>query len=64
MKKTFDCVEMKHDIQQKIMMETSGMSDHEKQRWTENLIMSDPILSSIRKNARKTRSSERSFSSS
>ncbi|HPB30392.1 MAG TPA: hypothetical protein PLB62_02950 [Candidatus Sumerlaeota bacterium] len=64
MKKTFDCVKMKHDIQQKIMMETSGMSEHEKQRWTEDLILSDPILSTIRKNARITRSSRRSVSSS
>jgi hypothetical protein len=53
-KKTFDCVKMKQDIQQEIVKETAHMSAEEKRRWTENLILSDPILARIWKSARRT----------
>ena len=52
--KTFDCVEMKRAIQERIIQETRGLSREEKQRLTEERILSDPILSRIWKNARRT----------
>ena len=50
--KTFDCVEMKHEIQRKIREKTAGLSVEEKRHWTEKQILSDPVLSSVWKNAR------------
>ena len=51
--KTFDCVKMKHDIQQLITQETEGFTTIEKRRFTENAIISDPILERIWKNVRR-----------
>jgi len=55
---TFDCVEMKHKIQQEIRAKTKGLSVEEKRRWTEKQILSDPLLSRIWKQAPKVKSSE------
>jgi hypothetical protein len=44
MKKKFDCVQMKHEIQKKIMKEMEGLSQEEIDRRTEESIMADPIL--------------------
>lgn len=43
-KKGFDCVAMKHEIQQRIAQETRGMTDEEKRRWTAERIAGNPIL--------------------
>jgi len=51
--KTFDCVKMKHDIQQDILKEMAGFSKEKKRRRTEEAILNDPILCRIWKNARR-----------
>ena len=56
--KTFDCVKMKHDIQQKILQEMEGLSTEEKRRRTEEAILSDPVLGRIWKNARRVRTAQ------
>ena len=43
MKKTFDCVKMKHDIQQEILREMEGLSSEEKRQWTERAILSETL---------------------
>lgn len=48
-KKKFDCVRMKHKIQEEILEEVRGLSREEQRRWTEEQIMSDPLLGSLRK---------------
>ena len=50
--KMFDCVKMKHDIQQEIFQEMKGLSTEEKRRRMEEAIQSDPVLGRIWKNAR------------
>ena len=52
-KKKFDCVQMKWDIQQKLLKEMKGLSAAEQARFTENRIMSDPILARIWKKAKR-----------
>ena len=54
-KKKFDCVKMKWDIQQKLLKEMKGLSPEEQARFTENRIMSDPILARIWKKAQRSR---------
>lgn len=54
--KEFDCVEMKHKIQQKIMEETKGLSAEERRQRTTDNILSDPILGPFWRNARRIRS--------
>ncbi len=44
MKKSFDCVEMKWDIQQKLMKEYEGLSLEKRSSLMEKRISSDPIL--------------------
>ena len=61
MEKTFDCVKMKHDIQQKIHHEMAGFSKEEKRRRTEKAILSDPVLGHIWKNVRRVRTAQSSF---
>jgi hypothetical protein len=51
-KKKFDCVKMKHDIQQEIMAEFKGLSEEEKWAITEKQILADPVLGPIWKKAR------------
>jgi len=43
-KKTFDCVEMKWDIQRKLREEFAGISEAEKRRILVDRIKSDAIL--------------------
>jgi len=59
--KTFDCVEMKHQIQQKIREATADFSTEEKRRWTEKQILSDPVLSLVWTRAYRIHSSEHSM---
>lgn len=42
--KDFDCVEMKHAIQQRILEEFGGLSPEEQRRRTQELIQRDPLL--------------------
>jgi hypothetical protein len=56
--KKFDCVEMKHKIQQKILEETEGLSDEERRRRTTDSILSDPVLGPFWRNARRMRSED------
>ena len=43
-KKDFDCVEMKREIQRRILEEMQGVRPEEQLRRTEEAIKSDPIL--------------------
>lgn len=43
-KKDFDCVEMKARIQADLMKRMEGMSYEEEQKFSDELISSDPIL--------------------
>ncbi len=45
--KDFDCVEMKHQIQQRILEEFRTLTPDEQQRRTEEMIHSDPVLARI-----------------
>ena len=56
--KTFDCVKMKHDIQQDILKEMAGFSKEKKRRRTEEAILEDPILGRIWKNARRVHTTQ------
>lgn len=62
--KEFDCVEMKHKIQQKIMDETKDLSAEERRRRTTDSILSDPILGPFWRNARRIRSQKPATTSS
>ena len=44
MKKSFDCVQMKWDIQQKLMKEYEGLSLEKRNSLMEKKISNDPIL--------------------
>jgi hypothetical protein len=50
-KKNFDCVQMKHDIQQRLMDELKGLSYEEQWAITEKRILANPILGPFWKNA-------------
>jgi hypothetical protein len=52
--KDFDCVEMKHAIQQRILEEFGGLSPEEQRRRTQELIQRDPLLARIWQHARRT----------
>ena len=45
--KTFDCVRMKHDIQQQILREFAGLTPEEQRRKTREMIESDPVLARL-----------------
>ena len=60
--KAFDCVRMKHEIQKQLQDEFKGLSKEERRRRTESLILSDPILARIWKNAPRTGKSRKSRS--
>lgn len=51
--KKFDCVEMKNQIQAKILQEFAGLTPKEQKRLTEDRIKSDPILGPVWSRARK-----------
>ncbi len=44
MKKTFDCVEMKNEIQRKLQAEYAGLTLAEQKKKMKREILSDPIL--------------------
>ena len=50
--KTFDCVKMKHEIQQQILQEFSGLPVQEQRNRTRQMIESDPILGRLWRRAR------------
>jgi hypothetical protein len=50
--KKFDCVQMKHDIQQRIAKEFEGLSDEEQWAITEKRILANPILGPVWKKAK------------
>jgi hypothetical protein len=43
-KKNFDCVQMKHEIQKKLMKQTAGLTLEERNRRLEKSLASNPIL--------------------
>lgn len=53
MKKTFDCVQMKWDIQQKLMKEYEGLSLVDRKVLMEKAISDDPILGPWMERARR-----------
>ncbi len=53
-KKEFDCVRMKHDIQQKILKETEGMTQDKVNAYTMKKIESNPILSEVWRRVHRT----------
>ena len=53
MKKDFDCVRMKHEIQQEIRREMAGLTVDEQRRRTEEAIRADPVLARIWEQARR-----------
>ena len=62
--KEFDCVEMKHKIQQRIMEKTKGMSAVEMRQKALDSILSDPILGPLWRSARRTREQKPATASS
>ena len=58
--KKFDCVQMKNEIQQKILREIEGLSLEQRRKRTEKRIASDPILGPIWKGARRIKPDESS----
>jgi hypothetical protein len=53
--KDFDCVEMKQEIQNRILAETQGMSWEDYCRQTEAVIRANPVLAPILEGARPAR---------
>lgn len=51
--KQFDCVRMKHEIQQEILREMQSLSPEEQQRRTAQEIESDPVLGRLWRRARR-----------
>jgi hypothetical protein len=45
--KTFDCVRMKHEIQQQILREFAELTPSEQRARTQRLIESDPVLARL-----------------
>ena len=53
MKKKFDCVQIKNDIQQKLLKEYKGLSLEKRKELMNNKISNDPILGSWMKAAKR-----------
>ncbi|MCF7810253.1 hypothetical protein K9N50_04610 [bacterium] len=53
-KKDFDCVQMKQDIQNKILRETKGMTPEEIEKYTIRKIESNPILLKVWQKRKRT----------
>lgn len=53
MKKEFDCVEMKHQIQEKLLAERRGMTPEQEREHQVKEILANPILGPIWKRARR-----------
>jgi hypothetical protein len=51
--KEFDCVEMKHQIQQELLKEMDGLSCEERRQKTERAIQSDSVLCRVWQRARR-----------
>ena len=51
--KKFDCVQMKHEIQQRLLAEMAGLSPEDRRHLTEERISSDPVLGKLWKHARR-----------
>ena len=60
--KKFDCVRMKHEIQQEILREMESLSPEEQQRKTEQDIQSDPVLGRLWRHATRIETGVRSQS--
>ena len=54
-KKGFDCVQMKHEIQQRLLKETEGLSLEERHRRFEERIAANPILGRLWREAHEIR---------
>jgi len=52
-KKEFDCVRMKHEIQQQLRERRAGLSSDERRRAMEENIQSDPILARLWREAKR-----------
>ena len=57
--KKFDCVKMKHEIQQQLLKEMESMSPEEFRRMTRERILADPILGPIWRRAKPVPSRRR-----
>jgi len=55
MRKSFDCVEMKSDIQRQIREEYAGIPEEEAHRLEWEKILADPVLGPFVKKARAVR---------
>ena len=55
--KRFDCVKMKHEIQQRILDEVAGLSPQEQRQKLEKDILSDPVLGPLWRRARRVSTS-------
>ena len=55
--KKFDCVRMKHEIQQAILEEMDALTPEERRRKTEERILTDPILGPVWSRSRRDKQS-------
>lgn len=55
--KKFDCVRMKHEIQQAILEEMDGLAPEERHRKTGERILADPILGPVWSRSRRDKQS-------
>lgn len=53
MKKSFDCVEMKHKIQQKLLKKYANVSESEMLKSEREKVKKDPVLGAIYSNLQK-----------
>ncbi len=56
--KSFDCVQMKHEIQQRILKEFAGLTPEQQRQKTQDIIQSDPALARFWKSAAGSAPSE------
>jgi len=57
--KEFDCVRMKHEIQQRILQEMRGLSPEERRQKMEEDIQADPVIGPIWRGARRSQGGSR-----
>jgi hypothetical protein len=57
--KPFDCIQMKDQIQQRLLAELRGLSPVEQRRRTEEIIRQDPLLRRVWKSAPRVGASHR-----
>ena len=57
--KTFDCVEMKDEIQRRLLAELRDLPPEEQRRRTEEIIGADPLLARVWQRARRIGPSDR-----